>query len=68
MRRLSLLAALALGTTGCFVVLGNPLGVLQRERPLEETTVEGEGHDKVLLVDISGPITELPTRHAFGLI
>jgi len=68
MRRLSLLAALALGTTGCFVVLGNPLGVLQRERPLEETTVEGEGRDKVLLVDISSVITDLPTRHAFGLI
>ena len=68
MRRLSLLAALALGTTGCFVVLGNPLGVLQRERPLEETTVEGEGRDKVLLVDISNVITDLPTRHAFGLI
>jgi len=68
MRRLGLLAALALGTTGCFVVLGNPLGVLQRERPLEETTVEGEGRDKVLLVDISSVITDLPTRHAFGLI
>jgi len=68
MKRIFALAVLALGTTGCFVVVGNPLGMLQHERPLEETTVEGEGHDKVLLVDISGPITELPTRHAFGLI
>ena len=68
MRRLCLLAALGLGTTGCFVVVGNPLGVLQRERPLEETTVEGEGRDKILLVDISSVITDVPTRHAFGLI
>ncbi|TMA67978.1 MAG: signal peptide peptidase SppA [Deltaproteobacteria bacterium] len=68
MKRIFALAVLALGTTGCFVVVGNPIGMLQHARPLEETTVEGEGHDKVLLVDISGPITELPTRHAFGLI
>ncbi|TMA37618.1 MAG: signal peptide peptidase SppA [Deltaproteobacteria bacterium] len=68
MRRLCLLAALALGTTGCFVVLGNPLGILERERPLEETTVEGEGRDKVLLLDLSGAITDAPTKHAFGLI
>ena len=68
MRRLCLLAALALGTTGCFVVLGNPLGILERERPLEETTVEGEGRDKVLLLDVSGAITDVPSKHAFGLI
>jgi len=68
MRRLCLLAALALGTTGCFVVLGNPLGILERERPLEETAVEGEGRDKVLLLDLSGAITDAPTKHAFGLI
>src|SRR5206468_2409324 len=61
-------AARVFGTPGCLVVLGNPLGVRQRERPLEETTVEGEGRDKVLLVDISSVITDLPTRHAFGLI
>jgi len=68
MTRLLPLALLMLGTTGCFVVVGNPLGMLQHERTLDETTVEGEGRDKVLLVDISGPITELSTRHAFGLI
>jgi protease-4 len=68
MRRLCLLAALALATTGCFVVLGNPLGILERERPLEETTVEGEGRDKVLLLDVSGAITDAPVKHAFGLI
>ena len=68
MRRLCLLAVLALATSGCFIVLGNPLGILERERPLEETTVEGEGGDKVLLVDVSGAITDAPVKHAFGLI
>src|SRR5207247_6762069 len=61
------LIALALGTSGCFVSLGD-LGLLRGERPLRETTLEGEGRAKVLLVDVSNVITDLPTRHAFGLI
>jgi len=61
------LVALALGTSGCFVSLGN-LAALRGERPLRETTLEGEGRAKVLLVDVSNVITDLPTRHAFGLI
>jgi len=68
MRRLAaLLATLVPLATGCFVSLGN-LSLLERERPLEETTVEGEGRDKVLLLDVSEVITDTPTRHAFGLV
>ncbi|HYR95155.1 MAG TPA: signal peptide peptidase SppA [Candidatus Binatus sp.] len=68
MRRLVLLATVALSTSGCFVTLGNPLSMLQGERPLEETTVEGEGAAKILLVDVSSVITDMPTRRAFGLV
>jgi protease-4 len=60
-----LLAALVL--SGCFFSVGN-VGLLDRDRSLDETTVEGEGHDKVLLVDVSEVITDTPTRHAFGLV
>jgi protease IV len=67
MRAGLLLIALALGTSGCFVSLGD-LGLLRGERPLRETTLEGEGRAKILLVNVSNVITDLPTRHAFGLI
>ena len=49
MRRALALLALALGTSGCFVSLGN-LGLLRGERPLEEKMLEGSGRAKVLLV------------------
>jgi protease-4 len=65
-RRLAVLLA-ALVLSGCFFSVGN-VGLLERERSLDETTVEGEGHDKVLLVDVSEVITDTPTRHAFGLV
>ena len=67
MRRALALAALALGASGCFVSLGN-LGVLRGEHPLEETKLEGEGRAKILLVDVSNVITDLPSKHAFGLV
>jgi len=67
MRRVLGLCALALGTSGCFVSLGS-LGALRGERPLRETTLEGEGRAKILLVDVSNVITDLPTKHAFGLL
>jgi protease-4 len=44
------------------------LPLLERERPLEEVTVAGEGRAKVLLVDLSGVITDTPTKRAFGLL
>ena len=61
------LVALALATSGCFVSLGS-LGALRGERPLQETKLEGEGRAKILLVDVSNVITDLPTKHAFGLL
>lgn len=68
MRKLAiLLATLGPLTTGCFVSLGN-VALMDRDRPLEETTVEGEGRDKVLLVDVEEVITDVPTRRAFGLV
>ncbi|HZP43586.1 MAG TPA: signal peptide peptidase SppA [Candidatus Binatia bacterium] len=67
MRRLALLLALVAGTSGCFVVLGNPLG-FGRKHPLEETTLEGKGRAKILLVDVSGVISDEPSRRAFGLV
>lgn len=64
-----LLGCLAVAASGCFVVVGSPLGSLgQGERPLEEVTVEGEGRDRILLMDVTGTINDEPERHAFGLI
>jgi protease IV len=59
---------LALATSGCFLSLGGPLGLLRGDRPLEEKTLEGEGRAKVLLLEVSDVITDLPTRRAFGLV
>jgi protease-4 len=53
--------------SGCFISLGN-IGLFEGEQPLQETTVDGEGRDKVLLVDVSEVITDTPTKHAFGLV
>ena len=66
-RRLVVLAA-ALATSGCFVSLGGSLPFLGGHQPLEEVTVEGEGRDKILLVDLSGVISDMPSRRAFGLV
>src|SRR5262249_10775886 len=43
-------------------------GVFTRERTLQEETIDGEGRDKVLLIDISSVITDTPSKRAFGLI
>src|SRR5437016_5408726 len=48
----SLLAALAaLWLAGCSVI---SVDLTPRVRPLEEETVEGHGHDKILMMDVSG--------------
>ncbi|HSE96117.1 MAG TPA: signal peptide peptidase SppA [Methylomirabilota bacterium] len=52
--RLAVLLALA---AGCSVV---SLDLTPRVRPLEETTLEGTGRDKVLLLDLSGVLAEEP--------
>lgn len=55
MRRLlaALLALVALG--GCSVI---SIDLTPRIRPLDEETVEGQGRDKILLVDLSGVLTD----------
>ncbi|MEW6324170.1 MAG: signal peptide peptidase SppA, partial [Nitrospirota bacterium] len=61
--RLLYLALLLLATPGCSL----PTSLLSGGRmPLEETTLEGEGRDKILLLDISGLITSQETSS--GLI
>jgi protease-4 len=63
-RRAALLAAV-LATSGCFVSLNPLLG--GRDRPLEESTVEGEGRARILLIDLSEVITDVPSKRGFGL-
>lgn len=65
-RRLLLLLALAVGTSGCVVLAGNPFG--GGERRLEEKTVEGRGRRRVLLIELRGVITDQPSRRALGLV
>ena len=66
---LLLLLVLTAGSAGCVIVVGSPLGFLGRgDRALQETTVQGEGRDKILLLNVSGVISDVPTRRAFGLV
>jgi protease-4 len=65
-RRAAIVAVLV-GCGGCIVVSGpiNPFS--QRQQPLRETVVSGEGRDKVLLLDISRVITGEERERTFGL-
>ena len=65
MSRLAVLLG-ALLASGCFVSLNAPF--FGGARPLAEETVEGEGRAKVLLVDVSEVITDMPSKRAFGLV
>lgn len=56
-RRALLPSALLLALAGCSVV---SLDLTPRVRPLEETTLEGTGDAKVLLLDVSGVLAEEP--------
>ena len=60
--------ALLLLLSGCVVVVGSPFGFLSKHPGLQETTLQGSGDDKVLLVDISGFISDQPSSEAFGLV
>jgi len=55
--RTALLAGLLLVLCGCSVV---SVDLTPRVRPLRETTVEGKGRDKVLLLDLAGVLAEEP--------
>jgi len=69
MRRVLGVLVATMAWSGCVLVVGSPLGFMGRDRaPLEEVKIEGEGRDKILLVDVSGIITDMPTQRAFGLV
>ena len=55
--RLVRLAAVLLWLAGCSVV---SIDLTPRVRPLDETTVEGRGSSKVLLIDLAGVLAEEP--------
>src|SRR2546425_3499925 len=53
--RIVVALVLALGIAGCSVI---SVDLTPRIRPLEETTVEGRGDAKILLIDISGVLSD----------
>jgi protease-4 len=58
MRPRAVLLALCLAAlTGCSVV---SIDLTPRVRPLQETTLEGQGRDKILLLDLTGVLAEEP--------
>lgn len=64
-RGLAVLVAAALALTGCITI--NPLGG-GGDNSLQETTVEGEGHAKVLWLPISGFISDTASSRALGFV
>lgn len=61
--------AVGVGGSGCILVtIGGPAGLFSGAEGLEEVVVSGEGRDKILLVDVSGVLTDAPARRAFGLL
>lgn len=65
--RAGLLGALATLLAGCVVVVADPTGLLRQADALREHTLEGEGRDKIVLIDIAGVISDRPGSAAFGL-
>ena len=64
MRRVPLLAlAMLLALSGCSLIT---LDLQPRIRPLEEETVEGKGSSKVLLLDLSGVLSEDVVSFSIG--
>lgn len=55
--RLARLGLVAVCLAGCSVI---SLDLTPRVRPLQETTIEGTGRDKILLVELSGVLAEEP--------
>lgn len=54
-----LVALIALGLSGCAVISVNLLG---GAAPLKETTLSGEGRDKILLIEVQGALTTSEKR------
>jgi protease-4 len=57
MRQRLVLVAILVSLVGCGVI---SIDLTPRVRPLEESTVEGRGRDKVLLIDLAGVLAEEP--------
>jgi protease-4 len=60
----AVLGLLVLGLTGCSVI---SLDLTPRIRPLEEQTVEGHGDAKILLIDLSGILSDEAVTPALTL-
>jgi protease-4 len=58
-------AVLVLLAAGCITVKVN---LFEEEKPLKETVLQGEGHDKILLMDLSGLMIESPRRGIWSLL
>jgi len=59
--------ALSAALSGCFVISGNVNPFSSSAKPLEEHKVSGSGRNRIVLLDISGPITSQPSGDPFGL-
>jgi protease-4 len=66
-RGAGVLAVASLSLGGCVFVSGNVNPFSRRAQPLEEHTISGAGKDKILLLDISGPITSEERSGALGI-
>ena len=66
--RILIATLLLTGTTGCVVFVESPLRVFGDDPGLQETTLQGEGSDKILLINIDGFISDQPSQQAFGLV
>lgn len=63
-RALPPLLAILLALAGCSLI---SVDLTPRIRPLEETTVEGEGRDKILLLEVSGFISDEAGSSGLGI-
>lgn len=66
--RLLLLGVTAAALTGCVLVVSPSLSLFNRDPGLQETVIQGEGPDKILMIAIDGFISDQPTERAFGLV
>ena len=63
--RLALVLVLLVLTAGCGSVIS--IDLAPRVRPLEEQTVEGSGDDKILLMDVSGFLSDESTSNLLSI-
>lgn len=66
-RRSLLVALLTLTAAGCVLITGDFDVLSRRPRPLTEQVVSGSGRTKILLIDLSGPITSEERSGPLGI-